>query len=185
MKGKVGVGYTLLSKQYYGLVLYPRHMINDYAMIRQRVSEYVYTPILDNVEGFAMRKYNWNKIFKQRFWKKNYEEKWCRRYVKSIQRVLDDHRATTAERFSSRIDYVELSAFGLDYKNKQIEIDGFNLDFMHRMLDEASGIGRLNKYLYKLCKTLDNYIYKIVGMAIKYDMHMEHVVGEPLIKFNE
>ena len=86
-----------------------------------------------------------------------------------------------AEKFASRVDYVELSAFGLNYKNKQIEIDGFNLDFIDRMLDEASGIGRLNNCLYKLCKSLDNYIYKIVGMAIKYDMHMEFVFGESLI----
>jgi hypothetical protein len=63
MKGKVGVGYTFLNKQYYGLALYPRHVVNDYAMIRARVSEYIYTPILDTVEGLSMRKNNWVKLF--------------------------------------------------------------------------------------------------------------------------
>jgi hypothetical protein len=63
MKGKVGVGYNLLSKQFYGLALYPRHVVNDYAMIRQRVSEYIYCPILDHVEGLSIRKNNWTMLF--------------------------------------------------------------------------------------------------------------------------
>lgn len=75
-----------------------------------------------------------------------------------------------AENFANRHDFVGLSAFGLNYKNKKTEIDGFDMEFMNKMLNEATGMGRLNQCLYRLCKELDTFIYKIVGMAVKYDI---------------
>jgi hypothetical protein len=36
-----------------------------------------------------------------------------------------------AENFKNRVDFVELSAFGLNFKNKKTEIDGYDLEFMN------------------------------------------------------
>jgi hypothetical protein len=33
-------------------------MINDYAMIHEKVSEFIYMPIIETVEGLALRKEN-------------------------------------------------------------------------------------------------------------------------------
>ena len=49
MQGKVGVGYRLFNSVFFALSLQPRNMINEYAMIRSKVSEFVYQPIIDNV----------------------------------------------------------------------------------------------------------------------------------------
>lgn len=78
MRGKVGVAYRLFNDVFFGLALTPRYVINDYAMLRQKVSEFIYKPILcDNVEGLAIRKENWMRIFLMPFFKKNYSKAWC------------------------------------------------------------------------------------------------------------
>jgi hypothetical protein len=64
MKGKAGVGYRLFNEVFLGLALYPKNVINDYALIRNKVSEFVYLPIIDCMEGLAMRKHNFNKLFR-------------------------------------------------------------------------------------------------------------------------
>lgn len=69
MKGKVGVGYTLYNELFFGLALYPKNIINDYAMIRERVSEFAYLPIIDHVEGLAMRKHDFKHLFMKSFWR--------------------------------------------------------------------------------------------------------------------
>ena len=96
MKGKVGVGYRLFNEIFLGVALYPKNVINDYAMLRKKVSEFVYMPIIDNVEGLAMRKEHFVSLFKKPFWKKNFAKSWCRMYVSTIKKVVNEHRQLTA-----------------------------------------------------------------------------------------
>ena len=56
MKGRVGVGYRIFNELFLGMQIYSRQIINDYAMINEKVSEFIYMPIIDNVEGLALRK---------------------------------------------------------------------------------------------------------------------------------
>ena len=81
MHGKVGVGYRIFNNLFFALALKPNGTVNDYAMIRSKVSEFVYQPILDNVQGLALRKENWTALFEMNFFKKNYSKPWCRSYV--------------------------------------------------------------------------------------------------------
>ena len=46
MKGKVGVGYRLFNEVFLGMALKDQHVINDYAIIQEKVSEFIYKPIL-------------------------------------------------------------------------------------------------------------------------------------------
>lgn len=46
MKGRVGVAYRLFNELFFGLALQQRYVINDYAMLRQKVSEFIYQPII-------------------------------------------------------------------------------------------------------------------------------------------
>ena len=49
MKGKVGVGYRLFNTVFLGMVLNQRNVINDYALIQNKVSEFIYKPIIEHV----------------------------------------------------------------------------------------------------------------------------------------
>jgi hypothetical protein len=85
-------------------------------MINNKVSEFIYKPILDIVDGYAIHKNDWTLLFKIPFFYRNYSRPWCQKYVKTIKRSVEEHRSLTSEKFQNRIDYVELSAFGIDYK---------------------------------------------------------------------
>lgn len=56
MKGKVGVGYRLFNEIFLGIALKERQVMNDYAIIQEKVSEFLYQPILENVEGLALNR---------------------------------------------------------------------------------------------------------------------------------
>jgi hypothetical protein len=44
-------------------------------------------------------------------------------YTKKIKKVIHEHREEMAERFANRIDYVDLSAFGVGVEKDQIEVN--------------------------------------------------------------
>lgn len=54
MKGKVGVGYRLFNEVFMGLAMKERQVINDYAIIHNKVSEFLYQPIVENVDGLSI-----------------------------------------------------------------------------------------------------------------------------------
>lgn len=56
MKGKVGVGYRIFNDLIMGKVLKERSTVNDYAIICNKVSEFLYQPILEIVDGFAIKR---------------------------------------------------------------------------------------------------------------------------------
>ena len=45
-----------------------RRMVNDYAMIKNKVSEFLYKPISDVVEGCVLRRDTFKKIRTELFW---------------------------------------------------------------------------------------------------------------------
>jgi hypothetical protein len=56
MNGDVGVGYRLLNEVHVTKVLLKGDIINDYALIEDKVSEFFYVvlPSCKQVEGFAI-----------------------------------------------------------------------------------------------------------------------------------
>lgn len=56
MQGKVGVGYRIFNDLIMGKVLKERNTINDYAIILNKVSEFLYQPIIENIEGYALKR---------------------------------------------------------------------------------------------------------------------------------
>jgi hypothetical protein len=112
-------------------------------MLRNRVSEFIYMPVKDKVEGLSVNKSDWNKLFKISFFKKNYFRSWCENYVENIKRPVEEHRSLTSEKFKNRVDYVELSAFGVDFKQKKNEINILDNRAIKKMLKRSKGIGKL------------------------------------------
>lgn len=86
-------------------------------MLRNKVSEFAYQTILSEpVDGLIMRKADWDKMFQITFFKNNYSKAWCCYYLKSIKRPVEEHRVQMSELFKQRVDYVDMSAFGVDFK---------------------------------------------------------------------
>lgn len=56
IRGKVGVGYRLFNEIFLGTALSVRQVINDYAMLTGKVSEYLYMPIIEHVNGLVLRR---------------------------------------------------------------------------------------------------------------------------------
>jgi hypothetical protein len=54
-------------------------------MIHEKVSEFIYMAIIENVEGLALRKHKFKELFKDPFFSKKYKNRWCKRYKKIIQ----------------------------------------------------------------------------------------------------
>jgi signal-transduction protein with cAMP-binding, CBS, and nucleotidyltransferase domain len=85
MKGRVGVGYRIFNEVFLGMSLHHRQIFNDYAMIQEKVSEFIYMPIIETVHCLALRKENFTQLFKMPFFYKKYKNRWCKRYKKTIQ----------------------------------------------------------------------------------------------------
>ena len=103
-------------------------------MLRDKVSEFSYKPVVDSAEGLVMRKNNWISIFKMPFFYKNYARDWCTKYLETIKKPIEEHRSLTAERFQNRIDYVEMSAFGVDYKLNKNEVEAYDDRAIRKMI---------------------------------------------------
>lgn len=91
MNGKVGVGYRLFNDVIMGKVLRERHTINDCAIISNKVSEFLYKPIIENVEGYAICRQAFLRLIADSFWQR-YLPSWKKMYKKSVQIPILQHR---------------------------------------------------------------------------------------------
>lgn len=86
-KGKVGIGYRIFNEVFLGVALKERKMMNDYAMIHNKVSEFLYKPVSENIEGLALRRETFNALISEKFWKRALPL-WSKNYVKNIQKPI-------------------------------------------------------------------------------------------------
>lgn len=93
---------------------------------------------------------------------------------------MEEHRALTAEKFTNRADYVEMSAFGVGYRQRGNAIEGFDNKTVAKLLNQATGFGKLNAKLYKLNHLIENLMYRLAGQSIKYDFALVSIIGDDL-----
>ena len=81
-----------------------------------------------------------------------------------------------AKKFTNRIDYVDLSAFGvgIDLSNNQNE-EIVDYDMLK---EKYSGTGKLYNKLESLNKVLDNFKDQLCNLSVKYDHRMEKTIGK-------
>ena len=82
--------------------------------------------------------------------------------------------------FKTRVDYVGMSAFGVDFKQKKQDHGGFDNRTVQKLLDQANGFGRLNMVLSRINLKMDELIWKMMGQCMKYDFYLEHIFGDDL-----
>jgi hypothetical protein len=71
--------------------------INDYSIIQDRTSEFLYTPI-DVVEAFAMRKHDFEKIMKHPYARMIIPAV-KKRYKEMVQKPLNIHRKDLSRKY--------------------------------------------------------------------------------------
>lgn len=176
MKGKVGVGYRLFNEVFMGLALKERQVVNDYAIIHNKVSEFLYQPIIESAEGLALKRSTFIEILKDNYWKR-FLPQWTKEYQKKIQQVVTEHRREMATKFRNRIDYVDLGAFGVNI-NEGDNITDLKLREFNTLVEKFSGIGLLNYKLSQLDKKLDELCLQMMVMAIRYDRRIDMFFGK-------
>lgn len=91
---------------------------------------------------------------------------------------MNDHRNRMAEKFKNRVDYCDMSAFGVNFK--QIQTQEINAQQMDFMINETTGLGRLKTRMMEVNRQLESILYMIVGQAYKYDLHFQNIFGHEL-----
>lgn len=174
MKGKVGVGYRLFNEVFLGMALKDQQVINDYAIIQEKVSEFIYKPILEKVEGLALKRSVFKEFVEEPFWKK-FLPFWTGQYLQKIQKPMVEHRQEMADKFANRIDYVALSAFGVGIEEDNNPIENQMKDF-HHYICKFQGDGLLIAKLKMLDQYLYDTEYQLLLMSMKYDTRMQLMV---------
>lgn len=87
VKGKIGIGYRIFNDVFLGVALTERQMMNGYAMIHNKVSEFLYKPVSENIEGLALRRETFNNLIEEDFWKRALPL-WSEQYVNNIQKPI-------------------------------------------------------------------------------------------------
>lgn len=121
--GAVGVGYRLFNEVFYGMsIIMSKNKriispINDYSCVSNKSSEFLYTPV-EKVEALAIRREHFNVLMSDPIGKRM-RPHIARNYKYLIQEPLYEHRSEMASKYENRIDYVDISAFGIG----QVKVD--------------------------------------------------------------
>lgn len=144
MYGKVGVGYRLFNDVIMGHVMNERTVVNDYAIIKNKVSEFLYQPIIENVDGYAIKRSVFQQLLEDPWWKR-FVPLWVKTYQRKIQNIVLNHRLDMTNKFKNRIDYVDLGAFGVETENDKHDhaklIHDSKLDDFNFIIDKFTQSG--------------------------------------------
>ena len=181
MKGRVGVGYRLFNESFTGLALSPGDVINDYALLVGKVSEFAYDPIIEHVEGLALRRVNFNELLEASYWKR-LRDQWKQAYKRKIQAPLHEHREETVERFHNRLDQVDVRAFGVgvhDDSDENANVKAKAEDFEQNLIiQQCHGPGKLASRLQQLERRMRDIQYQLAVFAMRYDDRLRRCLGQ-------
>lgn len=114
VKGRVIVGYRLFKEVFYAKIISKSASIGDFPCLNNKVSEFLYKAS-ETVTGFAIKKQNFTSMMKMSLGKELLP-KIKNNYINKIREPVVAHREIEARKFQTRIDYVDLSAFGVGVK---------------------------------------------------------------------
>lgn len=112
--GSVLVGYRLFRETFWAKFL-QRAIIGAFPCMTNKVSEFIYKP-MEIIHGFAIKKENFVEILQDRVGERLQEK--IKAYYNKLRRIVRANRDIEARKFKTRIDYVDLSAFGVN-----VEVD--------------------------------------------------------------
>ena len=151
------VGYRLFNDIFYAKNLNHHAVIGDFASVYNKVSEFLYAP-QEMVEGFSIKREYFLEIINDKSGK-HIRAKIEKIYKKKIREPVVQHRDIQARKFQTRIDYVDLSAFGV----------GVNFDdFDHYKAD----VDKVDYILKKYCSKYGRIMHKLEDIEKNCDKYM-------------
>lgn len=81
-----------------------------------------------------------------------------------------------AKKFSNRIDYVDLSAFGIGIDNGKNFVEEI-IDY-DSLIEKYTGTGKLYNQLSNLNGIMDNFKKDLRKMSKRYDKRIDNVLGQ-------
>ena len=110
-QGSILIGYRLFNDTFYAKCIKNTVIVGDFSCLHNKVSEFIYKPH-EQVIGFAIKKDKFVQVLDDGLGKKLIP-KIVKNYTDLIREPVQKHREITARKFQTRIDYVDLSAFGV------------------------------------------------------------------------
>lgn len=158
--------------------------INDYSCLFNKCSEFLYKPI-DFVEALSIRKENFNEQMEDPL-AKRLKQNIMRKYKYVIQEPLHEHRDEMASRFENRIDYVDISAYGIGKVKVQNEIkkadkvldnqiDGVEEETMHHASNPNA---RIFKKVGQFKSKVNSICLHLGAFSQRQDERMGFISGE-------
>lgn len=173
--GSVLIGYRLFREQFWAKMLH-RAIIGAYSSMTNKVSEFMYKPI-EVVYGFAIKKENFMEVMQCQVGEGMQDK--LKSYQNKIRKVVSQHRDVEARKFKTKIDYVDLSAFGV---NVQVDDTDYHLQDS-QCIEEA--IKKYSNPYYKLTEVLESLdnsltkvVYQLCALAHRYDEKLEKLMNE-------
>lgn len=203
MKGACAVGYRLFEEIFYGqkmimknMIMNKKHkklgksftVINDYSCIYNKCSEFLYTPI-KKVEALGIDKHSFINVLNTELLAVKIKEQIEENYIKFIQQPLFDHRIEMAGKFKNRIDYVDISAYGVgkDWaKTPKDQEDTLEQVSCQQTIEDITAKNHKIKQnsmfekIHSLKNHSKNIEYSICSWAQRYDERMDMIFNKKM-----
>lgn len=99
-------------------------------------------------------------------------------YKAKIRNPITQHRELQAKKFQTRIDYVDLSAFGVGVEFDDFDNYKADCDQIDKTIQKyCCKYGRLVQKLEDIDKKLDQFMHQICAMADRYDDRILMMLG--------
>lgn len=100
-------------------------------------------------------------------------------YINQIREPVVAHREIEARKFQTRIDYVDLSAFGVGVKFSDEDKNKAQLQQTQDLIDKlCNKYGVFVQYLEDLDKIVDVVMQQVCCMALRYDERMAMILDQ-------
>jgi len=122
-------------------------------LIENKVSEFVYKPA-EKILGFAIKRANFINLIGKSYGK-DLQTVIKKNYLENIRKPVCTHREIEARKFTNRMDFVDLTAFGV----------GVNLEDNDSYKDE---VNKIDKGLIRYCNRFGNLLSRLE----EFDEHL-------------
>jgi len=125
--------------------------------------------VRETITGFAIKKEKFMQILEDNIGQ-HLVSRIKKNYVSNIRNYIQQHREIQARKFQTRIDYVDLSAFGVgvEFDDQDHFREGCE-EIERRIKTYSSRFGPLVQRLRQLDDVVTKFMYQLIVLAERYD----------------
>ncbi len=116
----------MFNESFFVKLIKSRAVVGDFSLIHNKVSEFVYKPA-EKIQGFAIKRANFISLIEKSYGK-DLQTVIKKNYLENIRKPVCAHREIEARKFTNRMDFVDLTAFGVgvNFEDKDAYKDEVN-----------------------------------------------------------